>query len=169
MEDSHSNDYRDLINERFNSVNSNMVTHFDSISNTLSEIKTQVLKTNGRISKAESDIKELQIDEAKHNAGYCPNGAYFSNKFEKIETAISEFKQKTNDDLADYHWFSKNKKLSLAIIVGAVLVVLSSYTGIMSYKQVNANTISNEQIHEQFKQYHESIKNLELEIQKMKK
>ena len=106
-----SNDYRKFIEGQLESLHESLNQQFKNQNETLIRIEAQVLRTNGRITKAEQDIMDIKVKESQHIVN-CPQ----SSRLDKIE-----------DSLADYNFFKRNPKLSLGIIVVSVLIVLFSY------------------------------------------
>jgi hypothetical protein len=78
------------------------------VSNQLTNIETQTIKTNGRVTQAEHDIKELQMGEIKHVVN-CP----MVPRLEKIET-----------NMLFYKWIKNNPKLAISGLLFLILLLI---------------------------------------------
>lgn len=120
-------DFKELINEKFKSVHTIIELQFSSIKNTLESIENQVKKTNGKVLKLEENVYTLQLNEATHSIN-CPH----SKRMKDIENEIATFKQKMSSDLEEYNFFKKYPKLSVGIIAVVVIVMLAGAMEIKS-------------------------------------
>ena len=108
-----SQDYRDLLNEKFHSIQVSMDLQFKGVNDQLASIQVAVNKTNGR-------VLGLESRETNHIVN-CPQG----KRIDKLE-----------ENLADYNFFRRNPKLGIGIIVVSVMILLFSY---IEFKNVVSN------------------------------
>lgn len=127
-------DFKELINEKFKSVHTIIELQFSSIKNTLESIDNQVKKTNGRVLKLEENVYTLQLNDATHSMN-CPH----SKRMKDIEDEIASFKQKMSTDLEEYNFFKKYPKLSIGIITVMVLITLAGAMEIRSKLDSSSN------------------------------
>lgn len=123
-----NNDYRDLINERFKSLNEKIDTNNSSHHDMLIRIETQTIKTNGKVLKLEEKVNSLEISDASHGIK-CPK----AKDFEHLESSIASLKTDVDNKLQDLSFYIRNPKLALGIIVVAVIVTLFSYFSVEKY------------------------------------
>lgn len=132
-------DYKKLLDEKFNGVHTSINLQFDGIKNQLNNIEKQTTRTNGRVNKLEESVIELQLSNAKHVYN-CPQ----NNRFDKLEKALEDYKTENNKNLTEYSFVKKYPKISIGIIVVSVLIILFSYVGVNTLlnntQQINTNT-----------------------------
>ena len=109
----------DGLNEKLDTNNKNLADKIDTnnkhVVQMLNLIKEQTTKTNGRVGKAEDDIKKLILLEGEHVKD-CP----ISKDVEKLELKV----QKMDDaNLIVKIWNRYPKQLALLIIVGVIITL----------------------------------------------
>lgn len=132
-------DFRELIDEKFKSVHTKIDLQFSSIRETLNSIDTQVKKTNGKVLKLEDTVYNLQLSDALKSVN-CPQHLA---RMKEIEDEIEEFKTKINNDLQEYNFFKKYPKLSVSIIAGVVIMVIIGFLEFNSKLNIQPNGGSN--------------------------
>jgi hypothetical protein len=115
---SQPNDYRALLDEKFESVNS----HFSDVNKTLERIENQTTKTNGRVNELEKKVNDLQIEELTHVLK-CPQ----TDKIVKIQTALDDYKLEQDKNLTEYNFFKKYPKAALMLILGSLIILFLSF------------------------------------------
>jgi len=121
-------DFKELINEKFKSVHTKIDLQFSGIKNTLESIDTQVKKTNGRVLKLEDTVYNLQLSDAMKSVN-CPQHLV---RMKEIEDEIENFKIKINSDLEEYNFFKKYPKIAVVTIAVVVITLLLGYSEIRS-------------------------------------
>jgi len=116
-------DFKELINEKFKSVHTKIDLQFTGIKDTLESIDTQVKKTNGRVLKLEDTVYNLQLSDAMKSVN-CPQHLA---RMKEIEEEIEVFKNKINSDLEEYNFFKKYPKLSMTMVAFSVIVIIVSF------------------------------------------
>lgn len=129
----------DLINEKFNSTHtiiesnqSNLLTELGSLREILEGIKAQTTKTNGRVTKLEDTVRDIQLNDALHTVN-CP----LNKKFEEMDEDVTAFKEKMSTDLQEYNFFKKYPKLTVAIVAIVVITMLSGMIQITEAVKLN--------------------------------
>jgi hypothetical protein len=117
-------DFKELINEKFKSVHTKIDLQFSGIKGTLDSIDTQVKKTNGRVLKLEDTVYNLQLSDAMKSVN-CPQHL---SRMKEIEDEIESFKVKINADLEDYNFFRKYPKIAVGTIAITVIIMLLGYS-----------------------------------------
>lgn len=128
-------DFKELINEKFKSVHTKIDLQFSSIKDTLDSIDAQVKKTNGRVLKLEDTVYNLQLSDAMKSIN-CPQHL---SRMKEIEDEIETFKNKINTDLEEYNFFKKYPKIAVATIAVVVIVLLLSFNEFKSWLNNNSS------------------------------
>ena len=131
-----NDDYRKFLDERFNHINDVINLKFEKNEETLSQILTQSLKTNSRVTHLEEE--EMCNKEVR-------------SKMFKIEENLSNYKKSQ----ADLNFFQRHPKLGLLIIVVSVIITLFSYSSIMG--AINPQP-KNDEVIEMLKEYEKENK-----------
>ena len=129
-------DFKELMNEKFKSVHAKIDLQFSSIKGVLESIDTQTKKTNGRVLKLEDTVYNLQLSDALKSVN-CPQHL---SRIKEIEDEIETFKVKINSDLEEYNFFKKYPKIAIGTIAIAVLVLLLGYS---EFKTIITNAATN--------------------------
>ena len=116
-------DFKELMNEKFKSVHTKMDLQFAGIKGVLESIDDQVKKTNGKVLKLEDTVYNLQLSDAMKSIN-CPQ---HSNRLKEIEEEIEQFKTKINTDLEEYNFFRKYPKIAIGTIAVLVVILLLGY------------------------------------------
>ena len=126
-------DFKELMNEKFKSVHTKMDLQFSGIKGVLESIDDQVKKTNGKVLKLEGTVYNLQLSDAMKSIS-CPQHL---TRMKEIEEEVETFKTKINADLEEYNFFRKYPKIAIGVIAVAVVVLL---LGINEFKSMISDT-----------------------------
>jgi len=113
-----NNDYRQLLDEKFNNIDKILELHHNETHQQLKTILIQTTKTNGRCSKLEDDVVVLKLKYASHGVD-CPQ----KDRIKDIEKGLDKYKEAQND----INFMAKHPKFALFIIVCAVIGTLFSW------------------------------------------
>lgn len=158
-----NDDYRKLLDEKFNSLHSNIDLKFDNVNSQLKVISEQTIKTNGRLLKTEETIKILEKNEMAHKYN-CPQ----QDRFKKIESDVQSFKDEKSKDV-EVAFIRKYPKLSVGILAVCVFLMISSWGSYIKTSENNVimkevKTLENNSIKLQ-----NDIQTLNLKIEEIKK
>lgn len=133
-------DFRELINEKFKSVHAKIDLQFNAMRDTLDSIDVQVKKTNDKVLKLEDNVYNLQLSDAMKSVS-CPQHL---ERMKEIEEEMSQFKEKVDSDLQEYNFFKKYPKISVGIIAIIVIIMLATAVEITDklekFNTVNSKT-----------------------------
>jgi hypothetical protein len=121
-------DFKELMNEKFKSVHTKMDLQFEGIRGVLESIDSQVKKTNGKVLKLEDTVYNLQLSDAMKSIN-CPQHL---TRIKEIEDEIETFKSKINTDLEEYNFFKKYPKIAIGTIAILVVILLLGYAEVRS-------------------------------------
>jgi len=117
-------DFKELINEKFKSVHAIIDLQFSGIKSTLESIDAQVKKTNGRVTKLEDNVYNLQMNDAMQTIN-CPQHL---TRMKDIEDEVELFKAKISTELEEYNFFRKYPKIAIGTIAIVVVILLLGYS-----------------------------------------
>lgn len=129
-----SEDYKDkYIEEKFKGVYQHIDAiptlinaRFLTVDEQLDRIEDHAARTNGRVSKHDDEIKDLnkRVDDAMEWAHHVvdtrPSGCPSFENINKVSTRVEKLEGKLEDAM----FFIRHPKLFIGIITGAVLIVL---------------------------------------------
>lgn len=123
-----TDDFRELLNEKFKSIHTQIDLQFGAVKASLEAIEAQTKKTNGRVTKLEEVTNILILKDATHQIN-CPQ----ASRLKAIEEEVENYKNRINADLQEYNFFKKYPKIAIGAIAITVVVLLFGISELRGY------------------------------------
>lgn len=121
-----SDDYKQLLNERFDTITKLMNARFENVDDKLDQIHGEAIRTNSRVNKLE-EYKEYTQHVIDTRPTECPNLYRFEllgDKIDEVETKFDSQIESLKKKLEDVFFFTKYPKLFLGGIAVSVVLLI---------------------------------------------
>lgn len=137
-----SEDFKELINEKFSNVHKTMNQHHEIIQLQMRTITEKIDKSDAEAKTMGGLIDTLVKDSLRHHAS-CPN----TKEIVKLHEKIDQNKDELDEKLLEVNFVRKFPKFIIAGLAVAVLVILFTvYEAVMSYNEIINRVQSSQQI-----------------------